>query len=223
MFFTTDSFGTDVGLTWYDGNTQMSGGPSSCTVGETFLPPTPPARPGYIFTGWKVRVLEKCGIDQLDTSINISEEYWDKCVYKNPYGECPECGDDRLYPSDYGITANDTWAAEAPYGTIWGRSKCSATSGDDHNDEWGAPSSDWLKTPSETNGQYCWCQVTGFSPSGSNYTQGPQCTTTASNLWVCHYDAGSIKTCEDYCARDCADYIQLSEEFREAIYGAVGQ
>ena len=45
-----------VNLTWYDNNTTISG-PASCTVGSTFVPPTPEPRPGYIFTGWKVKTV----------------------------------------------------------------------------------------------------------------------------------------------------------------------
>ena len=31
--------------------------PSSCTYGSTFVPPTPDARPGYVFAGWKVKTV----------------------------------------------------------------------------------------------------------------------------------------------------------------------
>ena len=43
-----------IALTWYDGNSTISG-PTSCAVGGVFLPPTPPARTGYIFNGWKIK------------------------------------------------------------------------------------------------------------------------------------------------------------------------
>ena len=37
-------------------NMTFDGGDArSCTYGGTFLPPTPPARPGYVFTGWKIK------------------------------------------------------------------------------------------------------------------------------------------------------------------------
>jgi len=39
-------------LTW-DG---AAGTPASCTYGGTFTPPTP-TRPGYRFTGWKVKTI----------------------------------------------------------------------------------------------------------------------------------------------------------------------
>ena len=31
--------------------------PASCTFGSTFIPPTPEPRPGYVFTGWKVKTV----------------------------------------------------------------------------------------------------------------------------------------------------------------------
>ena len=40
-----------IGLTW-DGATMT---PASCSLGSTFVPPTPAARPGYRFTGWKIK------------------------------------------------------------------------------------------------------------------------------------------------------------------------
>ena len=42
-----------IKLTW-DGS---SGTPSMCSWGGTFVPPTPAARPGYRFTGWKVKTI----------------------------------------------------------------------------------------------------------------------------------------------------------------------
>jgi len=42
-----------ISMTW-DGS---SGTPASCTYGGTFTPPTPAARPGYIFNGWKVKTV----------------------------------------------------------------------------------------------------------------------------------------------------------------------
>ena len=53
----TAQYASIVSLNWYDGNTQMSGGPSSCVIGSTFVPPTPAARTGYIFSGWKVKTV----------------------------------------------------------------------------------------------------------------------------------------------------------------------
>lgn len=42
-----------INITW-DG---ASGTPASCTYGSTFVPPTPAARTGFIFNGWKVKTV----------------------------------------------------------------------------------------------------------------------------------------------------------------------
>ena len=206
---------TTVSLNWYDGNTQMSGGPSSCTVGGTFLPPTPPARPGYVFTGWKETCASK--IKRLDTSTNGSSSTYTGYTRLNGNAGSKE--------SNYGLTTGSgQWAVEFSYGTVWGMAKCSETSGSDSSGTWPESSkSDWLKTPSDTTGKYCWCQVTGFTASGNSYTSGPQCTTTASSLWVFLSSLGSSGTCAANCALSCANRVQLKAALRAGLFGAVGQ
>ena len=213
--FTTDSFGTDVGLTWYDNGTTISG-PSSCTVGGTFLPPTPPARPGYIFAGWKVKD-PTCGINNLDTSI--------KGKGSSYRGYTKLDGSSGSNESNYGLTAGSgQWATEFSYGTVWGMAKCSETSGNNSDATYPESSkSDWLKTPSDTNGSNCWCQATGFTATASSYTSGPQCTTTASSLWVFRRDYGSSDSCASSCANGCADDVRLKAVSRAGMFGAVGQ
>ena len=56
LILTNVCYATDVGLAWYDNGSTISG-PSSCTVGGTFVPPTPAPRPGYVFAGWKVKTI----------------------------------------------------------------------------------------------------------------------------------------------------------------------
>ena len=57
----------------FDGETTT---PATCSFGSTFIPPTPEPRPGFVFTGWKVKEVHsqfsgpKCGIDQKDASAN---------------------------------------------------------------------------------------------------------------------------------------------------------
>jgi hypothetical protein len=205
-----------VELNWYNNGTVMSGGPSSCVVGGTFVPPTPPARDGYIFVGWKVKD-PTCGINQLDTSIAGRGTSY--------YGYTSLNGNAGSNESNYGLAVGSgQWATEFSYGTVWGMAKCSTTSGNSSSYTWPESSkSDWLKTPSDTNGQYCWCQVTGFTASGNSYTSGPQCTTTASSLWVFNYGGGSSDLCARNCARSCASYVRGNAAFRAGVFGAVGQ
>ena len=201
-----------VGLTWYDNGTTISGA-SSCTVGGTFTPPTPPSRTGYNFAGWKIKP-RTCGIEQLDTSIKGTA-----------YGNTKLNGNAGSNESNYGLTTGSgQWAVEFSYGTVWGMAKCSETSGNNGSDKWPASSkSDWLKTPSDTAGGNCWCQATGFTASGNSYTSGPQCTTTASSLWVFFYDFGSSGICELSCAYGCAANVRYGAAIRAGVYGAVGQ
>ena len=208
----TDSHSTDVGLTWYDNGTAMSGGPSSCTVGGTFVPPTPPARPGYIFAGWKAHSAGGCGIWRLTSMAGTAYGYTshDASLEENK--------------SNYGLTLFGQWAVEFDHGTVWGMAKCSNTYGNNSSYTWPESSkSNWLKNPSNTKGQYCWCQATGFTASGNSYTSGPQCTTTASSLWVFYVNDYSSNFCVHDCAYYCAYYVQTNAAFRAAVFGSVGQ
>ena len=201
-----------VGLTWYDNGTTISGA-SSCTVGGTFTPPTPPSRTGYNFAGWKIKP-RTCGIEQLDTSIKGTA-----------YGNTKLNGNAGSNESNYGLTTGSgQWAVEFPYGTVWGMAKCSETSGNNSSETWPESSkSDWLKTPSDTVGKYCWCQATGFTATASSYTSGPQCTTAASSLWVFDADRKSSNYCASLCAYRCVQRVQNYAAFRAAMFGAVGQ
>ena len=46
-----------ISLNWHDDEDELTGAnvADSCTYGGTFNVPTPNERPGYVFTGWKVR------------------------------------------------------------------------------------------------------------------------------------------------------------------------
>jgi len=211
LILTNVCYATDVGLAWYDNGSTISG-PSSCTIGGTFVPPTPPARDGYIFTGWKI--VKKCGINNLDTRIVGTAYGYTRLISSAGYKE-----------SNYGLTTGSgQWATQFSYGTVWGMAKCSSTSGDNSGYTWPESSkSDWLKTPSDTNGQYCWCQATGFTATASSYTSGPQCTTTASSLWVFSDDPGSSDDCANYCASFCAYYVRYYYAFIAGVFGSVAQ
>ena len=205
-----------VELTWYDGDTQMSGGPSSCVVGGTFLPPTPPARTGYDFAGWKIKP-RTCGIPSLNTGTNgRGTSYLGYAKLSDSTG---------VRESDYGLTrGSGQWAVEFNYGTVWGIVRCSSTSGNTSNDTWPSSSqSNWLKEVPNDNGRYCWCQATGFTASGNAYTSGPQCTTTTSSLWVYSYVYGSYTDCANMCGNACTYFVRPKAAFRVALFGAVGQ
>ena len=203
-------YATDVELTWYDGDTTING-PTSCTVGGTFLPPTPPARTGFVFAGWKIKEIHiPCAqqIQNLDTSINGRGSSY--------YGYTRLDGATGSRESNYGLTTGSgQWAVQFSYGTVWGMANC--------NSEYGRyPNIGTLTL--ESSGKYCWCQVTGFSPSGSNYTQGPQCTTTVSSSWGFAREYSTNATnCVPQCVSYCANTVRTEANFRVALFGAVGQ
>ena len=67
-----------IGLTWYDGDTQVAG-PDSCVYDGTITVPPQPTKLGYTFKGWKVvglpagytrlEYIETSGTQQIDTGI----------------------------------------------------------------------------------------------------------------------------------------------------------
>jgi len=202
FMFVNVVYATDVELAWYDGDTTING-PTSCTVGGTFLPPTPPARTGFVFNGWKIKP-RTCGIDQLDTSINGSY-----------YGYTRLNGSAGSKESDYGLTVGSgQWATKFSYGAVWGMANCNSTTG----------TASTLGTPNTSvNGTKCWCQATGFTTSGNSYTSGPSCTTTASSSWVFRYGYDSADSCANNCGYRCANDFMVLKGFRTAASGAAGQ
>ena len=69
------------------------------------------------------------------------------------------------------------------------------------------------------SGQYCYCQMDGFTPNGGTR----EIVTSAP--WVFHLDDGSANNCAYRCAYYCADVVGSDDEyslaFRAAVVGAV--
>ena len=98
---------------------------------------------------------------------------------------------------------NGEWAITFSYGTVKGMAKCSSTNGDFATSG----------TPSDTNGQYCWCRATNYTPNGGN-----QCNVSSSS-WVFYGGIGSADDCADYCANYCARGVRDLDAFRRAVFG----
>ena len=90
--------------------------------------------------------------------------------------------------------------------TVHGMAKCSATNGTYAT----------TGTPSDTNGGYCWCDMTGY-----NVTNG-LLQTVASPSWVFYGGNGSASNCANYCAHYCATNVQNYSAFRGALFGSLG-
>ncbi len=121
----------------------------------------------------------------------------------------------------YGITADQTWATEFSYGVVRGKSICSTTKG---KGLW-MSGADKANSPeevtvlpdgtfaSDSTGQYCWCQIDGFTPTNGSKQ-------SLSGAWVYHGDDDAVNCALD-CAYYCAFYLQNSVAFRAALLGTV--
>jgi len=198
-----------VGLTWYDNGVSISG-PSSCTLGGTFTPPTPPARPGYRFTGWHVATIHNtCGIPDLDISIQESSR---------KFGFTGLNGISGQKESTYGLTVGSgQWAEKLSYGVVYGMGNCNSTDG-------GSMGTVNNNLNTGSSGMYCWCQVTGFTPyrEDNNYTGGPECNVSpVSSSWVFLWE--NNPNCLTACPYHCVNMFGQHSDLRRALFGAVGQ
>ena len=83
-----DWIANTIGISWYNGDQQVSG-VSSCTYDGTFNVPSAPTKTGYVFDGWlltalpsaytRLAYLESTGTQCIDTGVTLSS---DNIVYK---------------------------------------------------------------------------------------------------------------------------------------------
>ena len=191
--------GNSISLTW-DGD--ANGTPASCTYGGTFVPPTPAARTGYVFTGW-----QQCSLSNLDTSIGILGGTFnsDNARWKPINGSAGHTmAQQNGFTENSDDLDNGEWAMTFSYGTVKGMAKCSDTNG----------AYATTGTPSDTSGQYCWCRATGYTPTGGN-----QCN-LYSTPWVFGNNFGNgAEECINLCAFSCLFYIGWDGGFKPALYG----
>ena len=161
------------------------------------MPSSIPQKTGYTFKGWRVK---QC-LSGLDTSIHAT---WDatharwKPISSSGYTMVNAFGAENS--SDLN---NGEWAVTFSYGTVKGMAKCSSTNG-----SYTTPG-----TPSDTNGKYCWCQATNYTPDGGN-----QCN-VASPSWVFYDAMVTASNCAVGCARSCAIFVMMYADFRRAVFG----
>lgn len=200
--FTIDSVADDVGLTWYNNGTTITG-PSSCTVGGTFTPPTPPARTGYNFAGWKADLT--CGLNSIDLDITCRN-----------WGYRAVDGSSQQDSSVYGLTENGQWGISCSYGKVIGEARCSSSYGKD---------SGTIGNPSTNTGGYCWCRVTQYIPNNRAACY------FSSSAWAFHSSKGSYSTCAKNCGTNCPGSTRQTNTYttpsgpswRGALYGAVAR
>ncbi|MCQ2568192.1 MAG: InlB B-repeat-containing protein, partial [Alphaproteobacteria bacterium] len=150
-----------ISLTWDGGGT-----PSSCTYGSTFDVPTPTPREGYVFTGWRVNQAAGCSLSGLDPSIGTD---WDETHTRwKPISSLGYTMADEFGTENSSDLNSGEWVVTFDYGTVKGMAICRSIDG-----SWATPG-----TPSDTDGKYCWCSATNYTPNGGN-----QCN-VASPSWV---------------------------------------
>jgi len=118
----------------------------------------------------------------------------------------------------YGISANGTWGATfTDFGDIRGNAYCSAQP-NTANSGYGASSMGELSSATG-EAKYCWCQIDGLRPTGSDSWEN-----VSSLLWVFYSDGGisaSAAYCNVNCTRYCAYNVGYVSAFRNALFSTV--
>ena len=226
-----------IALHWYNGDTEITSGvPTSCTYDGPLNPPsTIPTRTGYTFKGWRVRQAQcsfassVCGLNGSDLDGLTSQGYGYARLNAN-------AGDNE---STYGLTTGSgQWAVSFTNGGIVrGIASCSSTGSTAFDTVigafangtmtmeqviaavYGSCASDAIKPgntfSSSSSGQYCWCKVDSYTPSG-----GQQCNIQTSFSWIFTVERSDASNCATQCAQDCAvSVVQDLLNFRRILFG----
>ncbi len=98
---------------------------------------------------------------------------------------------------------NGEWETYFDYGVIKGIASCNNT-----------PDSETADTSYmgvETSGQYCWCQINYFTPTGGNIE-------SRISKWGYRYNRDDDASCKNHCASNCASYLRDKTSFRQKMY-----
>ena len=205
----------NIKIRWYNNNTLMESGDNTCTYDTSFATAgtsSTMTRTGYEFKGWRVR--SEMDFGTIPTNTN-GDERWGKgrrsngkdyCYYKLGAGtaENVSCG-----ISEFADLTQFEWKVRFGTSYVYGMSKCSETSG----------TANQPGTPSDTNGQYCWCKATGYKPSDSNTIYGPMSYLS----WIFGTTYGSATDCANACATVCSSHVLNSASFRTALFTPAAQ
>jgi len=201
-----------VPLRWYNNHTLIAlaanNSANDCDYSGALDTPTDPTRTGYTFAGWRVNA--QMNFSQLDTSIPGTDR-----IAKCMNGTTPRCLRDNTPDNagaseepctkDYYTELNPhEWKVHFSYGDVYGMAKCSNTTG----------TYAVAGTPSDTNGQYCWCKATTYKPLNQSTVYRPLSTLA----WVFRLDHGSASNCAYSCALNCASLVRWNSDFRAAVF-----
>ena len=204
-----------IQLHWYNGDDEIQNVPvasQSCVYDGTLTPPaTIPTKTGYTFKGWRVKDVT-CGLSHVDAYIDPDGDAdhvaWQPINGSSGHTVAQAIEYEEIDPgTDHSSElSNGEWRIIFSYGTVKGMAKCSDTSGDYMT----------AGTPSNTNGQYCWCAATSYTPNGESACN------VVSPLWVLDDDLESASTCAYDCAYYCALDLVESVNFRHVMFGVAG-
>ena len=116
------------------------------------------------------------------------------------YKKCPE------------ITKNGDWCVAFDKYIVQGTSAC--VDGTTHgSDARYAVAANQNISPAQSDGQYCYCKMTSWTPDGGSAND------TSASSWVFVSPSTSATRCADWCAACCADIGHSSmSDFRKAVF-----
>ena len=180
-----------INTTWYSNGEQLTGNniPGTCRYDAALTPPTPAARPGYVFGGWTLR-LPQCLIpvalanaNNYDTSYVFYDDmggYWatslpdfveaNNDLIRDMLEEGLDNYSQYSDPNSYG----NKWALHKENaGSVFGEALCAFDSGN------GTPSDEEpYATYDPDNEVSCWCRATKY------ITENGDICNFSSSIWV---------------------------------------
>ena len=230
-----------IQLHWYNGDDELTvaSASQSCVYDGTLTPPTTiPTKTGYTFKGWRVKQAAGCSFASSVCSLTGSGvnglTYNDED--STTYGYYSHDGQNKENESTYGLTAGGWAVKDTSGGIIKGIASCNSTKPNlwdtvmagmsngtmteeqAMNTLWGTCNTDTFRpsntfSSSSSGGQYCWCKISSYKPSGGNVCN------VASLSWVFVVGGESASGCANGCAGDCADLVMVDPVFRRAVFG----
>ena len=203
-----------IQLRWYDNNTLLTvqSAANTCVYDDTLaIPSTAPTRTGYTFAGWTVQPQ----YDFSTLTANPGDSYrYGKGV--NDSTDTEHCMHGGGSGGSHILNCNDgnfadldrlEWKTLFSWGTIYGMSICSSSSGESYT----------IGTPNESSvGQHCWCKATGYVPSGSSVKYKPAYPSVYVVTWKNVFP--DIHSCYLWCATNCAYTVENDSVFRSNLF-----
>ena len=215
----------NIKLRWYNGNTLITPGNDSANDcdynGGLNVPSNTLTRTGYTFSGWTKRPeynFATLTVSQ-DGTHHWSHNNGDVCRQGTTgMGDSVSCSSNNAFAElgQYEFRTQFSW------GDIYGSAYCSAKSGNGGSNSWNNDSSNWLATYDELGSatgtkQYCWCQLTGYKPTGTTTLYRPISVSVPSVYVFCR-DRDTASGCAHYCAANCGLYLLRENNFREKLF-----